>query len=256
MESILRALGSRIISVVALATALIAASPAVALASDLMPAAQQNALVQKYCAVCHTDASMNGGISLEHFDAEHADPGDAAMMAGKLKGGAFGAAGLLLLMGAFTQDTGALSAEAVGASEWIVTRSPKAAPHAPTLTARRTRAVLSAAYPESPDLFRLKLSCRADAHEAEMLLAWSPGSPPACLVRSAAVAGQAPVTLQLGRSEKMGNGTDGVSGPGAIVLSATRLPTRALMITNLFPNETVVFSFDHMTQGVRQELPA
>src|SRR5580692_11718733 len=58
-----------------------------------MPAAQQNALIQKYCAVCHTDASMNGGISLQHFDAAHAVPGEAAMMAGKLKGGAMGASG-------------------------------------------------------------------------------------------------------------------------------------------------------------------
>jgi hypothetical protein len=33
------------------------------------PAAQQNALVQRYCAVCHTDAAKNGGLSLEHFDA-------------------------------------------------------------------------------------------------------------------------------------------------------------------------------------------
>src|SRR5580692_2833321 len=66
-----------------------AASPTI----TAMPAAQQNALIQKYCAVCHTDASMNGGISLQHFDAAHADPGEAAMMAGKLKGGAMGASG-------------------------------------------------------------------------------------------------------------------------------------------------------------------
>ena len=45
-----------------------------AAAADLMPVAQQNALVQKYCAVCHTDAARNGGLSLEHFDAAQAPP--------------------------------------------------------------------------------------------------------------------------------------------------------------------------------------
>ncbi len=63
------------------------------LSAEQMPVTQQNALVQKYCAVCHTDASMNGGLSFEHFDAAHADPGDAAMMVSKLKGKALGASG-------------------------------------------------------------------------------------------------------------------------------------------------------------------
>src|SRR5450432_2117870 len=36
---------------------------ATAFASDAMPVEQQNALVQKYCAVCHTDAVRNGGLS-------------------------------------------------------------------------------------------------------------------------------------------------------------------------------------------------
>lgn len=42
-----------------------ASFPSVAVASEAMPAAQQNALVQKYCAVCHTDASKDGGLSLQ-----------------------------------------------------------------------------------------------------------------------------------------------------------------------------------------------
>src|ERR1039458_714546 len=62
--------------------ALIASS--VTAASAAMPAAQQNQLVQTYCAVCHTDASRNGGLSLEHFDAAHANPGVAAMLLSKL----------------------------------------------------------------------------------------------------------------------------------------------------------------------------
>jgi hypothetical protein len=56
------------------AVAALAAVP-VALASGAMPVPQQNALVQKYCAVCHSDAHMNGGLSLQHFDAAYPDPG-------------------------------------------------------------------------------------------------------------------------------------------------------------------------------------
>ena len=58
-----------------------------AAAGDSMPAAQQNALVQKYCAVCHNDAHVNGGLSLEHFDAAQPDPGVAAMLVSKLTNG-------------------------------------------------------------------------------------------------------------------------------------------------------------------------
>jgi len=34
-----------------------------------LPYAQQNAVVKKQCASCHTDALMYGGLSLEHYDA-------------------------------------------------------------------------------------------------------------------------------------------------------------------------------------------
>jgi hypothetical protein len=66
-------------AVAALAVGLIVASPA-AVAGEAMPVPQQNALVQKYCAVCHTDTQRNAGLSLQHFDAAHADPSVAAMM--------------------------------------------------------------------------------------------------------------------------------------------------------------------------------
>ncbi len=44
------------------------------LAAKVMPVTEQNLLVEKYCTVCHTDTSMTGGLSLEHFDAAHLDP--------------------------------------------------------------------------------------------------------------------------------------------------------------------------------------
>src|SRR4051794_10125534 len=56
-------------------------------ASGVMPIAQQNALVHKYCAVCHTDAARSGGLTLEHFDAAQAAPSLAAMMVSKLTSG-------------------------------------------------------------------------------------------------------------------------------------------------------------------------
>ena len=61
-----------------------------------MPAAEQNALVMKYCAVCHTDAAMNGGLSLQHYDAAKRNPGLAAIMLTKLNNGAMGAAGSMI----------------------------------------------------------------------------------------------------------------------------------------------------------------
>jgi hypothetical protein len=80
-----------------------------------MPVEQQNALLQKYCTVCHKDAHMNGGLSLEHFDAAHPDPGVAAMLASKLKAKAMGAAGIPL---PDRTDTRRTSNCAFGGSRW------------------------------------------------------------------------------------------------------------------------------------------
>src|SRR2546425_9722736 len=74
--------------------AIIAASLVTVAAAEDMSPAQENSLVRKYCAVCHTDASKNGGLSLEHYDAAQADPPLAAMLLSKLRNGAMGAAGL------------------------------------------------------------------------------------------------------------------------------------------------------------------
>ena len=60
-------------------------------AADAMPEAQQTKLIHDYCAVCHTDASRNGGLTLQHFDAANPDPGVARMLVSKIHGGAFGA---------------------------------------------------------------------------------------------------------------------------------------------------------------------
>src|SRR5262249_10861828 len=126
------------------------------------------------------------------------------------------------------------------------------------------------AYPANPKLFRLKLTCRTDTHEAEMQLTWSP-EPAAGQAISAAADSRAPLTFALRGREKMGNGakkadgTDSTSGPAAAVLYTTNpnsgapnlsmpLPAETLAIRNIFPDETVVFPFDRLTAGMRQAL--
>src|SRR5215510_4041722 len=105
---------------------------AAAAAGEPMPVARQNALVQKYCAVCHDDIHRNGGLSLQHFDASHVEPSLAAMMISKLKSGAMGAAGLGV-PDRPTQDAffDALLAKSSGAEEWALTRTQEALTQAP-----------------------------------------------------------------------------------------------------------------------------
>jgi hypothetical protein len=160
----------------------------IAAASEAMPAAQQTALVQKYCTVCHSDAHLNGGLSFEHFDAAKPDPGVAAMIvskltsgvplkttsvmqsdpavaatvAGKMKTGAMGAAGIPIPDRA-TQDAlvSALSGETTGANAWIVNRS---AGDTPILTASILAEVPSPASSSDADSYRLILTCNAATH--------------------------------------------------------------------------------------------
>src|SRR5690349_10972635 len=68
-------------------TALLVATDSPAMARGPLPVAQQNAIVQQHCAVCHSDATPNGGLSLQHFDAAQASPALAAMMLSKLTSG-------------------------------------------------------------------------------------------------------------------------------------------------------------------------
>ena len=246
---------------VALTAAWIVADPS-AMASDAMPAQQQNALVQKYCAVCHTDAARNGGLSLQHFDAAHPDSAVAAMMLGKLKTGAIGASGVKRPDGATVQAwIAATSAEAAGADRWNVTRTEDPATKTAIVSASIVQPVPAARSADLPESYRLTITCRPDTHEAAMELAWSPVAPKTGQLFSTSVDGTAPSTYTLvGTGEKMGDGSGGSAGPASIVLSAAKpamsLPARTLTVREVFPNETAIFNFAELTASDRQTLSA
>lgn len=271
--------------------AVVAGSLAVsAPAAEVMPAAQQNALVQKYCAVCHTDAANNGGLSLEHFDAAEAppsltamllskltggvlletvreapsNPGAAAVVDRKMKSGAMGAAGIPIpdkaTIDALIQ---ALAMESNGATEWTVQHTDGPAAKAPLVVASILREKPSANSPSEARVYRLIVSCNAATQDGSMQLAWSPASQRGTL--AASVDGRAALSYQVGGSEKMGNGSGVVTqGLAALTLTdakfdtviSSSLPAETLTITDLFPGETAVFSFANLPQEAQREFQA
>jgi hypothetical protein len=255
-----------------------------------MPAAQQNALVQKYCAVCHTDASNNGGLSLEHFDAAQAAPsltamllskltggvslrtvgdissnaGAAALVDKKMKSGAMGAAGVPIpdkaTIDALIQ---ALLMESTAATEWTVQHTTDASAKAPVIAASILREVPSAKSAGEARAYRLIASCNVVTQRGSMQVAWSPLPQRGTLAVS--VDGREAVSYPLDGSEKMGNNSGVVTqGLAALMLTDTGndtaagspLPMETLTITDLFPGETVVFSFANLPQNVRHEFQA
>ena len=258
---------------------LTAVSLAPARGQERMPAAQQNAVVQKYCGSCHSDALMYGGLSVEHFDAAHADPTVAAMLVSKLTNGhtprdvnaaaqgpdadaailrmmrasAMGAAG-----NGVPDDTTqvafakALSAEAAGAEEWNSNLTDA------VVTAAIIREHASAKRAGDTDMYRLILTCRSANHEGEIKLAWANGVPDEGTPVTIAVDGKTPFTHIADGGKKQGNGT---YGPGATILypspaSKMTLPAHSLSVAHVFGEETVVFPFDNLNPTVRRDLSA
>jgi hypothetical protein len=216
-----------------------------------MPVAEQNALVKKYCAVCHTDAARNGGLSLEHYDAAKPDPGLAAMILSKLNNGAMGAAGNGVpdkpAQRAWLEST---REQAAGAGNWFV---------------RREDGVVSAGIvrevpPRKPGsteipVYRLLMVCNPAKALGEMQLTWSP-EPQTGRPLFAAADDGAPVEYRIEGKETMGNGATVQSGRASTVLGKLGLPNHTLTIRDIFPGETVTFPFADLDQKTRSDLRA
>ncbi len=207
--------------------------------SAAMPVERQNALVQRHCAVCHTDASRNGGLTLQHFDAAKLDPSLAAMLLSKLRGGAMGAAGLPFEKADADALEMAMIAASAGARQWTVMPGS-------VTTAGIIREVASE-NPQQPSRYRLVVSCDAGSRRGEVQLSWAP-SPRSGTVK-VSVDGVSPVDYEVEGTESMGNGSAGKTGHAAVMLEGLPWPRRTLTISELFPGETVVFPFEELARA-------
>jgi len=252
-------------------------------AADLMPPAQQNALVQKYCAVCHTDSAKNGGLSLEHFDAGHAAPSLTAMLLSKITGGvslrvvsqadtsadaaelvnrkmksgAMGAAGIPIPDKA-TIDAliRAFAAESAGATDWFIEPGG--------LTASILREMPSATNAGEAEDYRLIASCNSSTQEGSLQLAWAPVPQSGTL--AASVDGNASIEYRVEGTERMGNGSGVIlHGRAALMLIETKpgeprnglpFPAESLTISDLFPGESAPFSFANFPKDARHKFEA
>lgn len=225
-------------------------------AAEPLSSTQQTVLVQKYCAVCHTDAARNGGLSLQHYDAGQPNPPLAAMLLSKMRTGALGAAGLREPEPAIRDAWfAATAAQAEGAKRWSVIRTETPGSKDSVLVASIVRDVLPRAQGADGPLYRLTLSCNPASGQGEMQLTWSP-APQTDRTFSVAADGSAGIPHQLqGKEEKMGNGTNASTGLASAVLQ-TRMPEKTLAIADLFPGETVVFPMGELNQVDRREFAA
>lgn len=214
-------------------------------ASTISPE-RQTALVMKYCAVCHSDAVRNGGLSLQHYDASKSDPALAAMLLSKLRVGAMGAAGL----GVPDKETqeawiAATTLQAEGARNWTVTRNEA------RVTASIVRDVDPRRSGMPAPLYRLTLACDTASHQGGMQMTWSPDPQ---TNRTFTVSADGAVTSQrVEGQEKMGNGTAGASGRASAKLNAP-LAEKMLTVSDLFPGEQVDFPIGELDRATRREL--
>jgi hypothetical protein len=214
--------------------------------------ADQNALVKKYCAVCHTDAANNGGLSLQHYDAARPDPQLAAMMLSKMRNGAMGAAGNGVPDKPM-QEAWVLATvqQALGAQNWSVTRSDPSSSHGSTVAASIVRFVNPRKGEANPPIYRLTLACDTASRQTTIQLTWSP-EPQTNRTFLVSADGQTAVPHALSGVEKMGNGASSVSGRASAVLNVP-VPSASLTVSDLFPAERVDFPID---SPARQALAA
>ena len=244
---------TRILRVPVIACVAFAATASALAENEAFSVARQNALIHRYCAVCHTDSSRNGDLSLEHYDAGTSDPALAAMLLSKLRNGAMGAAGLGIPDKA-TSDAWitATAAQAEGATQWSVIRRTEAG--SKVLRASIIREVASREPGTDAPVYRLTLVCNVSKRQGEMQLTWSP-QPQTDRTFWVAVDGKPGTAHRLEGTEKMGNGTAGMSGRAGTILNVP-LPQGTLTVKDLFPSEAVAFPVGELDQQVRRQLAA
>lgn len=263
----------------------VAARPEPAAGVETLAASQQNAIVQRHCAVCHSDAARNGGLSLERFDVAQAAPSLAAMMVSKLTqgvalatvqstahderaaalvaarlgGGAIQAAGVPPPPASTVLSLAtSLALQAGGAAEWHIAHSIDPRSKAAVIVASVLRELPSVRSDAVAASYRLVVTCDSGSGAGELQLAWAPSARTGVL--SVAVDGRSPITIPVSGTEKMGNGLGGSGGLAAVrVIEATavshvRLPSRSLTFSKLFDGETVDFSFADLPASARQDL--
>ncbi len=237
-----------------LIAAIVGTTPLPSSVSPAISPEEQTALVKKYCAVCHSDAAKNGGLSLEQYDAARRDPPLAAMILSKLNNGAMGAAGKGVpdkpTQEAWIEST---RAQAVGSTDWFINK------HNPVISASIVRAV-PPRQTGSPDLpvYRLQITCNPSTRLGEMQLTWSP-QPQTGRTLVASADGNGWIEYRVDGKESMGNGGTSQSGHASIVLSdgtggLLTVPRRSLTIRELFPGESVDFPFSDLNQRIRSQL--
>lgn len=249
--------------------------------------ADQNSLVDRHCAVCHTDAARNGGLTLEGFDVEQAapslnamllskitarvaletvqntpaDPRAAELVVGRAKNGAMAAAGLPVPDETIVDSLiRTLAANSTGAMAWSVERSSGGK----TVTASILREVPSEENANEAEAYRLIASCDAATRNGSLQLTWSPV--PQAGVIEASGDGRPARSFRVEGEEKMGNGSNAtLHGLASLMLAEVEagksnggfdLPAESLAIRDTLPGGPVTFPLATLSADARQALAA
>jgi hypothetical protein len=196
---------------------------------------------------------MNGGLSLEHYDAAKRDPPLAAMILSKLNNGAMGAAGNGApdkpSQQAWLEST---REQAAGAREWFGSREDGLV----------SASIVREAPPRKPGaadvpLYRVRMVCKPSTGMGAMELTWSP-QPQTGRTMIVLVDRNPPIEYKIEGTESMGNGAAVQTGRASLLLSGKArqlgLANQTLTIRDLFPGETVEFPFSGLDQNARAEL--